>query len=681
MKCGNCSFENPPNSQYCSRCGARFEVPAAAYATTITVHPPQVELAIGSIFAGRYQVIEELGRGGMGRVYKVLDREINERIALKLLKPEISADENIIERFRNELKLARKISHENVCRMYDLNNHEGVYFITMEYVSGEDLKGTIARLGQLSEGKILFIASQICKGLGAAHRLGVVHRDLKPHNIMIDRHGDVRIMDFGIARSISSSGITESGVMIGTPEYMSPEQAMGEDVDQRADIYSLGIILFELTTGTVPFKGDTAVSIALKQKTEPPPSPRKLCPQISEELSRLILKCIEKNREKRYRNVDEVLEELANLKKGLPTTDKIVPESRTAETLSQKARRPFLKIAFPILASLLVLASGFVIYKLMRGKGETSRAQTTPPQDIQLKPVEPLQTGSLQITSIPDGAEVFIDDDEMPKGKTPIEGLSLATGLYTIKLRHPDYPEYKDEVTITADKTESKEYVLSTYVLSVTSEPDGARVWINDKFYRTTPLLNIPLTEKDKSCRIKVDKGQGLSDERTVTLEPGAPRSEHFVLEKRMYVLKINTFPPDAIIYLGGKPNKELPKGQSLPYGTYTINIEKEGYESKELKIRLNSDKTEKISLIKLEEVKLIVNANSPSIVFVDGKEIGEVPFPKEVSVTVGTHTIEFESKKLNRKTTKTFEAKKGLNIDIRYYVEKDDVVIHYSDK
>jgi serine/threonine-protein kinase len=165
-------------------------------------------LTTGIIFAERYQIIEELGRGGMGRVYKAVDTRINEKIALKLIKPEISSDKKTLERFGNELKLARKIAHKNVGKMFDINEEGGTHYITMEYVSGQDLKGLIKQTGQLAIGTSISIAKQACEGLSEAHKVGVVHRDLKPNNIMIDREGEVRIMDFGIARSLKEKGIT-----------------------------------------------------------------------------------------------------------------------------------------------------------------------------------------------------------------------------------------------------------------------------------------------------------------------------------------------------------------------------------------------------------------------------------------------------------------------------------------
>jgi serine/threonine protein kinase/tetratricopeptide (TPR) repeat protein len=311
MKCPKCQSDNADTLKFCGECGTQL-IPSEkiSVSQTKTLETKSDELTRGTVFAGKYEIIEELGKGGMGRVYRAYDKKIEDEVALKLIKPEIAADGNTIERFRNELRLARKIGHRNVCKMYDLNEEEGTYYITMEYVSGEDLKNMIRMTGQLSVETAVNIGKQICEGLAEAHHLGVIHRDLKPQNIMIDKRGNVRIMDFGIARSVKARGITGTGMMIGTPEYMSPEQAEGYDVDQRSDIYSLGIILYEMVTGKVPFKGETPLSVVMKHKSESPRSPKEINAQISQGLSRLILKCMEKNKEERYQNVEELLSEL-----------------------------------------------------------------------------------------------------------------------------------------------------------------------------------------------------------------------------------------------------------------------------------------------------------------------------------------------------------------------------------
>jgi serine/threonine protein kinase/tetratricopeptide (TPR) repeat protein len=321
-KCPECLSTNPINSRFCSKCGTQISGSKKIYLSkTDTIQATVSELTTGSTFAGRYQVIEELAKGGMGRVYKVYDKKINEKVALKLINLETQSDQETIKRFKNELKLARKVSHRNVCRMYYLGEEGGSNYITMEFVPGEDLKSSLIRMGPLSAAKAVFIAKQVCEGLTEAHGLGVVHRDLKPQNIMVDRKGNARIMDFGIARSLRAEGITDTGVVIGTAEYMSPEQVEGKDVDQRADIYSLGVILYEMVTGKVPFEGNSALTIALKHTTEKPKDPREINDQIPEDLSFVILKCMHKNKERRYQKVEELLADLDKIEKDIPTRE------------------------------------------------------------------------------------------------------------------------------------------------------------------------------------------------------------------------------------------------------------------------------------------------------------------------------------------------------------------------
>jgi predicted ATPase len=276
----------------------------------------RAELSRGTLFAGRYEILEELGTGGMGSVYKAVDKKLNEDVAIKLLKKEIASDRRIIERFANELKLARRIVHKNIGRMYELMEHEGTSFITMEFVPGENLNSFIKRIGRLPEEKAVAIAKQVSEGLKEAHHLGVVHRDLKPQNIMIDTEGNARIMDFGIARSTKARGQTEAGMIIGTPDYMSPEQAEGKGADARSDIYSLGVVLYEMLTGRTLFTGDSSMSIAVKHITQAPLDPREVNSQISGEMNRLILKCLEKDREKRYQDIEGLLLALDDIEKS-----------------------------------------------------------------------------------------------------------------------------------------------------------------------------------------------------------------------------------------------------------------------------------------------------------------------------------------------------------------------------
>jgi len=286
---------------------------AAQIGFTKTLETPGEEMTRGTLFAGRYEIIEELGTGGMGKVYRAFDRRIKEELAIKVLKPEIATDKRAVERFSNELKFARQITHPNVCRMHDLHEERNTLFVTMEYVRGEDLKSLIRRTKQITAATAVCIAKEICAGLTEAHKLGLIHRDLKPQNIMIDKEGDAKIMDFGIARFARTEGITAEGMIIGTPHYMSPEQAEGKEADQRSDIYSLGVVLYEMVTGRLPFESDTPLGVAIKHKTEVPKNPKEINPEIPDDLSRLILRCLEKTRDKRYQSAQELADNLGQL--------------------------------------------------------------------------------------------------------------------------------------------------------------------------------------------------------------------------------------------------------------------------------------------------------------------------------------------------------------------------------
>ena len=362
MKCPQCQHENPADTSFCGRCGASLfpgshDIPSSTRTLRILLR----ELSIGSTFAGRYQVLEHLGKGGMGRVYKVLDLEINEVVALKVLGPELSEDEEFIKRFHNELKLARRISHKNVCGLYHLSRDEsGTNYITMEFVPGEDLKSLIERVGQLSIRKAVAIAEQVSAGLAEAHGLGIIHRDLKPQNIMIDHQGNVRIMDFGIALSLSSKGITKTPMLIGTPEYMAPEMVDGKEADARTDIYALGVILFEMLIGGLPFEADKPLAVAMKHKVQAPEPPRLINPQVPESLNRVVLRCLEKTREKRFQKVEDLLAELTRIEKGLQPTRITKVKERKAEKTAPALRARFGRFGIPVAALALVVAVWFL---------------------------------------------------------------------------------------------------------------------------------------------------------------------------------------------------------------------------------------------------------------------------------------------------------------------------------
>jgi eukaryotic-like serine/threonine-protein kinase len=264
----------------------------------------------GTALPERYEILGELGRGGMGIVYKASDRETGEVIALKILKPEIAADLQIIERFKNELRLAHRITHHNVARLYEFHRTGDTVYLSMEYVEGESLRVLLHRTGKLDVAHGLDIARQLAAGVAEAHRQSIAHRDLKPENIMLTAAGEVKVLDFGISRFYAAN-VTATTGFIGTPAYMAPEQAEGTLTDHRTDIYALGLILYEMFTGTKAFIGDTPVSLALKQVRESPPPPRTLAPLLPIHIEHAILKCLEKDPADRFQSVEDLLHALA----------------------------------------------------------------------------------------------------------------------------------------------------------------------------------------------------------------------------------------------------------------------------------------------------------------------------------------------------------------------------------
>jgi len=384
--CPTCKTENTETANFCSNCaedlrrtggGTPGSRPRSDPATR-TYETRAWDLPTGSLFGGRYQIIEQLGRGGMGRVYRAVDTKTREEVAVKLIRPDIAQDKKTLERFVNEIKLAHRISHRNIGKMYHLGEDQGLHYITMEYVPGEDLKSFIRRSRRLDISTTVAIAKQVCSGLSEAHDSGIVHRDLKPSNIMIDKEGNAKILDFGIARAVGTLGVTAEGSVIGTPEYMSPEQVDGQEADRRSDIYSFGVILFEMVTGRLPFAADTPFVVAFKQRSETPPPPEGLNPQTPPQLSAIILRCLEKDRDKRYQTTEDVCRDLGQVEETLHTTPLPAPWSRPATRKTTRLtalraaaeRFPWRKALVPVLAFLGIMTAGiFISQMLPKAKG------------------------------------------------------------------------------------------------------------------------------------------------------------------------------------------------------------------------------------------------------------------------------------------------------------------------
>jgi HAMP domain-containing protein/predicted Ser/Thr protein kinase len=307
--------------------GTSFTMAETAALTAVS---PGVSMRRGDLFASRYELLSTLGKGGMGVVYLARDQQLDEEVALKVLRPDVmQEDPTLLDRFKQEIKLARRITHRNVLRTHDFGEAAGTPYISMEYLEGVTLKDLITSKGALPIGVGLRIAKQMCQGLEAAHAQGVVHRDIKPQNMLIlPETGDLKIMDFGIARvsevkagtAPGASGLTTAGTVMGTPDYIPPEQAQGMPADFRSDIYSLAVVLYEVFTGRLPFNGDTVMKIVLAHIRNPPPPPRTVNDHIPVALEAVILRGLQKEPAARYQSVEEMARDLDEVSSGYAAT-------------------------------------------------------------------------------------------------------------------------------------------------------------------------------------------------------------------------------------------------------------------------------------------------------------------------------------------------------------------------
>jgi serine/threonine protein kinase len=271
---------------------------------------PQAELEPGTMLGGRYEIVQRLGQGGMGAVYKARDLELDRMVALKVIRPDLAKNPAIIDRFKQELRLSQRVTHRNVIRIYDLGEGDGVKFITMEYIEGQDLRTLIHHRKKFPPEEAVAIMEQVCLALDAAHSVGVIHRDLKPQNVMQDSSGRVLVMDFGLARTFEGDGMTQTGALVGTMEYMSPEQALAKELDQRSDIFSAGLIFYELLTGQMPYRADSALASLIRRTQERAKPISEQDASLPQNLSNIVSKCLERDPATRYQTAKELLADL-----------------------------------------------------------------------------------------------------------------------------------------------------------------------------------------------------------------------------------------------------------------------------------------------------------------------------------------------------------------------------------
>ena len=612
MRCPRCQYDTPGDVRFCGKCGTPLQRPARPFDPdkTETLTYSCGELTDGSLFAGRYLVREVLGRGGMGCVYRVLDTKLDEEIALKSINAEIASDAKIVERFRTELRETRKITHRNVCRLYDLGADAGSLFITMEYIPGEDLEAMVRRLGKLPPDKAYLIARQVADGLAEVHRLGIIHRDLKPKNIMIDREGEAKIMDFGLARTPRGVKLTEVGHVVGTPSFMSPEQINGETLDARSDLFALGVIMYYMLTGALPFEAESTLTLALRQKTYRPPDPHALDPRVPEGLGRIVLKCLEIDREKRFASAADLLSEFDRTDLGFDTYEVHVAgrsEKPRAARAGGGLWRTFLTGAAVVAA---LAAAGFGLRAFLAGPAPVAESPKTPvpvsspaaapavaaekpkaplvaepdraakavPVEFVTKPSratvfvdevemgltddtffltpgrhavrirkagyqdllaslnaepggpgpvrraftlvpQPPTVGTLNVTSEPSDADVFLNGTAKPDGRTPFV-LAVSPGKLQVRVSLAGYIDQTEDLEVTAGETTALFCPLSPSdgTVDISSDPEGAEVWSGNELIGRTPFTR-PLKPAVYKLRI-VWKGRGERQD-VVIVHPG----------------------------------------------------------------------------------------------------------------------------------------------------------------
>jgi serine/threonine protein kinase len=601
--------------------------------------------------AGRYEVVSELGRGSMGVVYEGFDPVIGRRVAIKTMLTEGLTSQEFREfksRFQREAQAAGALSHPNIVNVFDYGEDSGILYLVMEYLEGKSLEKLVEEQGMLPIETIIPMYDQVCSALDHAHQHSIVHRDIKPANIMILDNGLVKVTDFGIAKMMSM-GMTQAGQVLGTPNYMSPEQVKGRQVDGRSDIFSLGIILYDLVTGEMPFAGQNITTVIYKIINENPIPPRELDATIHPGLSYVICKALAKSPDERYQTCRELADDLKNFKylagpaspsatimaKGplLPSTDleraaappveisrppaapdeavQTTPVEQPSPGQVMPPPTSYQKPHTPPIVWILLTLGAVVFLGILWGGGyylykEKSRVATP-------------QVGQLHVESNIPGAKISVDGQSGPNWVTPYTISDLSVGSHQVVVSKEGYDNYQQAVTIEGGKTNS----FNASLPARAPEPPP----------KTPP-------EAPAAGKVKLAKKQ-VEAPSTIPLPPGGGGGLGAVPKTGQLLVTANV--SGAKISVGGssEPNWVTPYSSTIdrPAGTYQVVVSKEGYDDYQQSVTIEGGKTSKVNArLSVASGEVVVMTTPPGLqVSIDGKSIG--PSPARTDVVAGSHS------------------------------------------
>ncbi|HBW12443.1 MAG TPA: Stk1 family PASTA domain-containing Ser/Thr kinase [Proteiniclasticum sp.] len=550
---------------------------------------------IGKILGNRYEITEKIAQGGMSVVYKALDLNLNRYDAVKVLKPEFSSNKDILDKFKQEANAVAFLSHPNIVNIYNVGSEDQIHYIVMEYVKGKTLKEVIKAQGKLSVEETLNYSYQIARALESAHNSNIIHRDIKPQNIMLTKDGLIKVTDFGIAKHSDSVTITNSGKIIGSAHYFSPEQARGNMTDGRSDIYSLGIVMYEMVTGQVPFDAESPITIALKHMQEPLPSPRALNPSVSAGLEKVILKATEKNPIDRYQRIEDMMMDLRALMNGERLESKenintdhtqvmnaVVPERKTMRNDIYDDEKPSnnkKKTLIIGLAMILVVVLGALI-----GDAVFSRGNGNQPGEVSEEEVDIPEIMGLTKEEAEDALEMVglvlevtgTETSEQPENTVikviPEEGTTVKKGVtVSVVLSAGEEKLYVPDIT--GSTVESAEIILGNngFILGTTKEEFSETVPAGE-IIGQDPLVNTSMP-KGSAVNVVVSKGPEIVLSIVPDMKGRTQREAQALLEAvGLTIGEVKTVPTGDEAQSGRIVEQSLPAATEVKEGT-KVNI------------------------------------------------------------------------------------------------------------